>query len=276
MLLYIKNLLPRLRQYSQTLDKIELLVEHPWVLIDDENNQQKYIFRRNGDLLMSINGKGIKGKWEYLTVAKSLWIDRGQDNIMLNHDFVDPAVMVLKMDGNKDMPFVLANENLIPDMDVIRYLSNNLAENFQYSIGELSSKPKVDNTKNKEKPTKNERGKWGYLNHIGEVLVDYKYDGAYDFIGDLAIVYKSKGNQDFYGFIDKKGNEVIRLIYEYAENFSDGLALVRLERRFGFIDNIGNVKIPIQFNDAESFKIGRAKVMRNGRHFIIDSKGNEL
>jgi hypothetical protein len=122
MLLYIKNLLPRLRQYSQTLDKIELLVEHPWVLIDDEGNQQKYIFRRGGDLLMSINGKGIKGKWEYLTVAKSLWIDRGQDNIMLNHGFVNPAVMILQMDGNKEMPFVLANENLIPDMDVVKYL----------------------------------------------------------------------------------------------------------------------------------------------------------
>lgn len=132
MLIYIKNLLPRLRQFSQSLDKIELLVEHPWVLIDDELNQHKYIFRRNGDLLMSINGKGIKGKWEYLTVAKSIWIDRVQDNIMLNHDFVDPAVMILKLDGNKDMPFVLANENLIPDMDVVKYLDRLIQHGGNY------------------------------------------------------------------------------------------------------------------------------------------------
>jgi hypothetical protein len=122
MLLYIKNLLPRLRQYSQTLDKIELLVEHPWVLIDDEGNQQKYIFRRGGKLILSFNGRVSFGTWEYLPSARSLLIDLDEGTILLNHDFVDPAVMILKMDGNKDKPFVLANENLIPDMDVVRHL----------------------------------------------------------------------------------------------------------------------------------------------------------
>lgn len=170
MLLYIKNLLPRLRQYSQSLDKIELLVEHPWVLIDEEMNQHKYIFRRNGDLLMSINGKGVKGKWEYLSVAKSLWIDRGQDNIMLNHDFIDPAVMILKMDGNKDMPFVLANENLVPELKVLMYLVAFL-DSKGIDASELLPHDNIDLEQLLSSSTFSKR----YLTNKGEIMIEQRH-----------------------------------------------------------------------------------------------------
>ena len=38
-----------------------------------------------------------------------------------------------------------------------------------------------------------------------------------------------------YGFKDTQGEIVIKPIYEYADNFSNGLALVRDSGRFGFI-----------------------------------------
>jgi hypothetical protein len=119
---YILNILPRIRQYSKTLDKIENFVDKPWVILDEYNNQQKFIFRRNGELLMSLNGQVTIGKWKYIAEANSLLIDRITDKILLNQDFVDPAVMILKMDGRLDKPFLLANEKLIPDLDIGRYL----------------------------------------------------------------------------------------------------------------------------------------------------------
>lgn len=119
---YINNLLPRLREFSQNLDKKELFVDVPWVLIDSEQNYQKYIFKRNGELIMSLNGGVVIGKWEYLATAKSLLIDRVKDKVLLNQNFIDSAVMVLKLDGLKDENFVLANEVLIPDLDVLGYL----------------------------------------------------------------------------------------------------------------------------------------------------------
>lgn len=121
---YINNLITRLRQFSDTLDKKEIFIEIPWVIIDENQNQQKYIFKRNGDLVMSINGQATIGKWEYLSAAKSILIDRNLDKILLNQNFISKAVMVLNKDGFKDDHFILANEILLPDLNVIDYLKN--------------------------------------------------------------------------------------------------------------------------------------------------------
>ncbi|SMO92857.1 hypothetical protein SAMN06265379_11710 [Saccharicrinis carchari] len=119
---YIYNLIPRLKQYSANLDKKEVFIEIPWVIVDDDLNVQKYIFRRDGDLIMSNNGQVKMGKWEYLSSAKSILIDRIQDKILLNQNFVDPAVMILKKDGFKDENLFLANEVLLPDLNIGDYL----------------------------------------------------------------------------------------------------------------------------------------------------------
>ena len=62
-----------------------------------------------------------------------------------------------------------------------------------------------------------------------------KYDDANNFSEGLARV-KLNGK---YGYIDKQGTEVIPLKYDYANNFSEGLALVGLADKYGFIDKQG-------------------------------------
>lgn len=119
---FIENLLPRLKQFSSSLERQEVFVDAPWVVVDEEMNQQKYIFRRNGDLIMSLNGQVTIGKWEYLESAQSLLIDRIQDKILLNQKFVHPAVMILNMDGLGGKLLVLANESLLPNLNVSGFL----------------------------------------------------------------------------------------------------------------------------------------------------------
>jgi hypothetical protein len=122
MIQYINRILPRLREYSADLDKKEIFIEKPWVIVDYDLNQQKYIFKRDGDLIMSLNGQVSIGKWEYLSAAKCLLIDRVQDKILLNQNFIDPAVMILKKDGFYDENLILVNEILLPDLNVAGYL----------------------------------------------------------------------------------------------------------------------------------------------------------
>jgi hypothetical protein len=74
---YLKSFVKQLKNYSESLDKISILIEKPWAMIDEELEMQKLIFRKNKDLLMSKNGKVTLGKWDYLAEAKSLLIDRG-------------------------------------------------------------------------------------------------------------------------------------------------------------------------------------------------------
>jgi len=119
---YILNLIPKLKQFSENLDRKEVFCEFPWVIIDENLNQQKYIFKKDGSLIMSLNGAVTIGKWEYLSAAKSLLIDRITDKILLNQNFIAPAVMVLKKDGLKDDNFILVNQQLLPNLNAQEYL----------------------------------------------------------------------------------------------------------------------------------------------------------
>lgn len=90
--------------------------------IDEDGNKETYIFKRNGELVLSFNGTASVGKWEILIAANSLLIDRGIDKLLLKHDFIDNALMVLKRDDFQTSPFVLMNSNTIPDLNAEKYL----------------------------------------------------------------------------------------------------------------------------------------------------------
>lgn len=111
-------------RYSLSLSKTNILIEKPWTLIDEDNEIQKLIFKKNNELILSKNGQVIIGKWDYFPDAKSLLIDRGSDKILCNETYIDDAVMILKLDGTNNKYFSLANENLIPDLDVLKYLND--------------------------------------------------------------------------------------------------------------------------------------------------------
>lgn len=78
------------------------------------------------------------------------------------------------------------------------------------------------------------------------------------------------------GFKDEKGITVIEPIYEFAENFKNGLALVRRNGKFGFIDILGNVVIDIKFDNAYSFDNERALVFLENKKFYIDKSGEKV
>lgn len=122
MKIYLQHLVNELRNFSKSLDKKSILINKPWALIDSDFEIQKLIFKKNKELIMSKDGQVVVGTWDYFPEAKSLLIDRGKDKILCNEGFIDEAVMVLKLDGTKNNFFVLANENLVPDLDVYKYL----------------------------------------------------------------------------------------------------------------------------------------------------------
>lgn len=57
-------------------------------------------------------------------------------------------------------------------------------------------------------------------------------------------------NEDLdFGFKNEQGQIIIEPIYEYAENFNNGLALVRTNSKFGFIDRNGKIVIDIIYDN---------------------------
>lgn len=99
--------------------------------------------------------------------------------------------------------------------------------------------------------------KYGYVDAKGNYVVKAKYDNASEFVDERARVGKS-GN---YGFVDKDGKEVIPLIYKSATNFSFGYSAVKeANGDASFIDKSGNKLGDKNFRDAKAFSEGLAAV----------------
>lgn len=113
-------------------------------------------------------------------------------------------------------------------------------------------------------------------------IESYNYNlPKYTFLGDfkegLAVVRNRSG---LYGYIDKRGKEVIPCQFTNAKSFSEGLAAVKnSENLWGFIDKEGKVKILPQFEDAEDFHEGYAAVsfkLRGTNATFIDTEGKSI
>ena len=115
-------------------------------------------------------------------------------------------------------------------------------------------------------------GKYGFADENGNIVITLKYDYAKDFSVGLALV-KLNGK---WGYIDKNGNEVTSLKYDYAKDFSEGLARVKLNGKWGYIDKSGNEVIPLKYDFAEDFSEGLAHVKLNDKYGFIDKSGNKV
>ena len=79
-----------------------------------------------------------------------------------------------------------------------------------------------------------------------------------------------------WGFLDKTGSMVIPAIYNQASQFKEGLAKVKIKSKYGFIDKTGALVIPAIYDDARSFSNETAEVSLKKRKFYIDRHGNEV
>lgn len=81
-----------------------------------------------------------------------------------------------------------------------------------------------------------EKGKWNYINKHGQKISDVNFDYAWEFHeGMAAVEIKNK-----WGFINKSGDIIIPLQYDYVWDFRDGKALVQSGDRLFYIDGLGN------------------------------------
>lgn len=119
--------------------------------------------------------------------------------------------------------------------------------------------------------------KYGYVNKRGEEIVDCVYERVGQFYEGLCMVAIEQGSSNRKcGFVDTNGNEVIPCQFEKAKDFSDGMAAVREGDKWGYIDKGGNLVIDYQFKSASNFHNGRALVANEGEIYFIDKYGNQV
>jgi hypothetical protein len=124
----IKDLQSTLKNYSQGLANRNMLVDIPWTRVDGDLNLQRLIFRKDNSLYIVKEGEIQESKWEYLPAMNSLVIEIGGKKILMNEVFADGKALILKRDG-VSMDFLsFANQNELPDLDLVKYLKS-LKEN---------------------------------------------------------------------------------------------------------------------------------------------------
>jgi CHAT domain-containing protein/tetratricopeptide (TPR) repeat protein/WD40 repeat protein len=117
-----------------------------------------------------------------------------------------------------------------------------------------------------------EKGKWGYINKGGDIVVPPQFKFGALFSEGLATA--DKDNQ--FGFIDKNGKMVIRPQFSPpVGQFSEGLAIVAIGDKYGYIDKTGHIAIAPAFLTAYPFSDGLAlvEVPRKSGYGYIDKSG---
>ena len=148
--------------------------------------------------------------------------------------------------------------------------------------------------------------KWGYINTIGNWIIEPKYihtgsfsngrawvfDGvkyiyidkygkekslgyleALDFSDGIAWVKKSGEISENWTAVDTNFKELFTMELQFVNSFSNGLACVCYNGKFGFINPKGNFVIPCKYDYAESFTSGLALVWLDKQVFYINSEG---
>jgi len=115
------------------------------------------------------------------------------------------------------------------------------------------------------KPEKND--KWGYINKKGKVVIAPQFhpgDGADNFSEGLACV---KVN-DKWGYINHQGEFVIKAQFDEAYSFSEGVAMVKINNRCGFIKNPVPVEKMQDSFDINELYIGNIKSVNKGEIIV--------
>ncbi len=81
-----------------------------------------------------------------------------------------------------------------------------------------------------------------------------------------------------YGYIYHTGGVCVEPQFDQAKPFSDGLALVRIDKKFGYINELGKMVIEPKFDNAQSFSDGLAKVVMydNNNVMYINTTGKTI
>lgn len=115
------------------------------------------------------------------------------------------------------------------------------------------------------------KGTYHILNDKGEELFRLSADALYVYGG----YYKARNGQK-YALIAPDGTALTEYRYEALKDGDAELLTFQMNEKYGYLDRRGNEVIEAKFDEAGAFVDGKAVVKRNGKYMLIDSSGNVL
>lgn len=123
----------------------------------------------------------------------------------------------------------------------------------------------------------NEQGEYlyGYLNRRGNEVIALSYESANNFINGKALVKMKAGS---FALIDLTGKVLKSYPYEMVDDYGEGMLAFRKsnEGKWGYMDESGKVMIEPKFTGTQSFIEGKAIVNVDNNYGLIDTQGNYI
>lgn len=119
------------------------------------------------------------------------------------------------------------------------------------------------------------RTKYGVINQKGKFVIKPRYKRI---IYDNETGYFILRNRKYkYALVDKNGKKIVKFgKYKFIDNFSDGLALVKKNRRYGYINSSGQIQIEPQYVYARRYSDGLAPVKNRIYWLYINKNGKSV
>ena len=114
---------------------------------------------------------------------------------------------------------------------------------------------------------------YGMLSVTGDVVIEPQYNYLGLFTQENLARFQDY-ETGLWGYINESGEEVIPAQYEDAQDFSEGLAAVKVDGLYGFINVSGEMVIEPQFEGVGSeFAYERCVIQSGGMQGVIDQTG---
>lgn len=117
--------------------------------------------------------------------------------------------------------------------------------------------------------------KWGFIDKQGNTMIPFVYDWADCFHHGSAIVGKLVGKEMRYGIVDKSNSVVLPFEYEHAV-YSGNVFVMCKNGKWGLFSSMGNWLATCQYDQHIVFTAGYATVESNGKRGLVDEQGQLL
>jgi len=273
---------------------IEICKGGKWGIIDSSTN---YLINPQYDFLQEYNYGGFLAeknkKWGEISPENKIIIDFIYDEIKFFSKYGVPFYNaeknkkygVIDTAGAEVIPFKFTNIRLSQDSSLIAFITVNKTKKNSYGYinekGEQKTAPKfiiAEKFKNGFARVQFKKREWLFIDTAMNIIPTGPFDDAHDF-SDNAAAVKVKGK---WGYINKKGEFIIKPQYDKAGNFSEGLAPVRKlisyskkgkKKVYVFINKNNEVVIRTKYNYCSEFYNGASIVWHKKKYGLINNKG---
>ncbi len=148
---YFSSIIPKITAFSQKLDKISIICNRKWTIIDNDNEPTTYIFRDKKELLVVKGGVVKKAKWDVVN-KDDIMIEQDEEILMFKQAFIDENIFVLNLFNTNNYLHLIDSEKV--SVKTVAELENVL--NKRYLIEKPGTSQRLENIIDKRKNEDND------------------------------------------------------------------------------------------------------------------------